>query len=62
MSAKCVEIPAEILEYMQIVREGEYPVCKEQLQLMDMLEKIFMTETLVFDYDLIEKYTWRECM
>ena len=56
MSAKRVEVPAEILEYMQIVREGEYPVCKEQLQLMDMLENIFMTETLVFDYDLIEKY------
>ena len=51
-----VEIPAEILEYMQMVREGENPVCKEQHQLMDMLENIFMTEKLVFDYERIEKY------
>ena len=51
-----IEIPAEILEYMQMVREGEYPFCKEQIQLVDMLENIFMTETLVFDYELIEKY------
>ena len=51
-----IEIPAEILEYMQMVREGEYPFCKEQVQLIDMLENIFMTETLVFDYERIEKY------
>ena len=56
MSTKSIEIPAEILEYMQMVREGENPFCKEQIQLVDMLEDIFMTETLVFDYDLIEKY------
>lgn len=53
---KNIEIPAEILEYMQMVREGEYPFCKEQIQLVDMLENIFMTEMLVFDYELIEKY------
>ena len=53
---KPVEIPAEVLEYMLMVREGEYPVCKEQIQLVDMLEDIFMTETLIFDYERIEKY------
>ena len=51
-----IEIPAEILEYMQMVREGEHPFCKEQIQLVGMLENIFMTEPLVFDYELIEKY------
>ena len=53
---KPVEIPAEILEYMQFIRNGEYPVNKERTQLVDMLEKIFQTETLVFDYARIEKY------
>ena len=38
-----IEIPAEVLEYMQMVRKGEYRYCKEQIQLIDMLEKIFMT-------------------
>ena len=51
-----IEIPAEVLEYMQMVRKGEYRYCKEQIQLIDMLEKIFMTENLVFDYERIEKY------
>ena len=51
-----IEIPAEVLEYMQMVRKGEYRYCKEQIQLINMLEKIFMTENLVFDYERIEKY------
>lgn len=53
---KQVEIPAEILEYMQFIRAGEYPVNKERVQLVDMLERIFESETLVFDYVRIEKY------
>lgn len=53
---KPVEIPAEVLEYMQRVRSGVYPVSKEQYQLIDMLEQIFTTETLIFDYERIEKY------
>lgn len=53
---KQIEIPAEILEYMQFLRECEYPVNKERSQLVDMLERIFETESLVFDYVRIEKY------
>ena len=53
---KCVEIPGEVLEYMEFVKSGQYPVCKEQTQLMAMLEKIFTEEDLVFDYERIEKY------
>lgn len=53
---KQVEIPAEILDYMSCVRESKLPVNKERIQLMDMLERIFQTEKLVFDYVRIEKY------
>ncbi len=53
---KPVEIPSGILDYMQIVRNGERLFCKEQIQLVDMLERIFATEKLVFDYERIEKY------
>ena len=48
---KSIEIPAEILEYMQMVREGEHPVCKEQIQLVDMLENRGESlEDVVCDY------------
>lgn len=53
---KSVEIPAEVLDYMQFIRECKYPVNKERIQLVDMLEQIFKTEKLVFDYVRIEKY------
>lgn len=53
---KPVEIPAEVLEYMLRVRSGKYRVCKEQIQLVDLLEQVFTTETLVFDYERIEEY------
>lgn len=53
---KPVEIPAEILEYMQFIRACEYPINKERVQLVDMLERIFSTEALTFDYVRIEKY------
>lgn len=54
--SKCVEIPGEILDYMQFVRSGKYPINKERLQLVDLLERVFTTEELVFDYKRIEKY------
>ena len=59
MSAKRkpVEIPAEVLDYMQFIRESEYPVNKERIQLVEnVLEPVFMNEELIFDYDLIDKY------
>lgn len=57
MKKKTIEIPAEILEYMQFVRECKYPINKERIQLIDnVLEPAFKNETLVFDYVRIEKY------
>lgn len=49
-------VPGEILEYMEIVRSGKHRVCKEQIQLVEMLERIFETETLVFDTERMNKY------
>lgn len=53
---KAVQIPAEILDYMEFIRSGKYPVNKERLQLMDMLERVFTTEEITFDYARIAKY------
>lgn len=45
-----------IQEYIDIVRKGEYPVCKEQLLLCDFVEKIFETESVYVDEEQLEKY------
>ena len=43
-------------EYIDIVRNGEYPVCKEQLLLCDFVEKVFETESVYVDEEQLEKY------
>ena len=45
-----------IQEYIDIVRSGEYPVCKEQLLLCDFVEKVFETESVYVDEEQLEKY------
>lgn len=45
-----------IQEYIDIVRNGEYPVCKEQLLLCDFVEKVFKTESVYVDEEQLEKY------
>lgn len=45
-----------IQEYIDIVRSGEYPVCKEQLLLCDFIEKVFETESVYVDEEQLEKY------
>ncbi|WP_293969707.1 terminase TerL endonuclease subunit [uncultured Ruminococcus sp.] len=45
-----------IQEYIDIVRKGEYPVCKEQLLLCDFVEKVFETESVYVDEEQLEKY------
>lgn len=50
------EIPSEILDYMRFIRSGEYPVNKERLQLVDLLEKIFAEEELLFNHIQLQKY------
>lgn len=46
----------EIADYIRIVRSGEYPVCREQLQLCDLIERIFATEDLRVDTDQLRTY------
>lgn len=45
-----------IQEYIDIVRKGEYQVCKEQLLLCDFVEKVFETESVYVDEEQLEKY------
>lgn len=45
-----------IQEYIDIVRKGKYPVCKEQLLLCDFIEKVFETESVYVDEEQLEKY------
>ena len=45
-----------IQEYIDLVRSGEYPVCKEQLLLCDFVEKVFETESVYVDEEQLEKY------
>lgn len=46
----------EIDEYIEIVLKKEYPICKEQLQLIRYLDRIFRTEDLRIDREQLEKY------
>lgn len=50
------EIPSEILEYMQFIRSGEHPMNKERLQLVELLERIFAEEELLFNHIQLHKY------
>lgn len=45
-----------IQDYIDIVRNGEYSVCKEQLLLCDFVEKVFETESVYVDEEQLEKY------
>lgn len=43
-------------EYIDLVEQGKYKACKEQLQLIEYVKTVFVTEELVIDDDKIEKY------
>lgn len=45
-----------ISDYIDIVRSGEHPVCKEQILLADYVEKCFKEEELFVDTEQLEKY------
>lgn len=49
-------IPAEVQQYIDIVESGELNTCNEQKQLCRLVKKVFETETLIVDYQQIEKY------
>ena len=43
-------------EYIDLIEQGKYKSCKEQLQLIEYVKNVFVTEELVIDDDRIEKY------
>ncbi|MGN0618549.1 MAG: terminase TerL endonuclease subunit [Ruminiclostridium sp.] len=51
-----VVIPEAVREYIDIVKAEEYPVCKEQKLLIEMIERILREEELYFDLPQLEKY------
>ena len=51
-----VEIPEAVREYIDLVKAEEYPVCKEQKLLIEMIERILTEEELYFDLPQLEKY------
>ena len=53
MSSKLIP---EIQNYIDLVRSGTIEVCKEQLQLMDYVEKHFRDENLFVDETQLRKY------
>lgn len=46
----------EVENYIKIVRSGEVAVCREQIMMCDLLEKILEKEDVYFDTDQLEKY------
>ncbi|MGN0586849.1 MAG: terminase TerL endonuclease subunit, partial [Oscillospiraceae bacterium] len=45
-----------IQEYIDLVRSGKYPVCKEQLQLMELVENALAEPGVYVDEEQLEKY------
>ncbi len=46
----------EIDDYIRLVREGEYPVCKWQLLLCDFVERVFASEDIRIDTEQLAEY------
>ena len=46
----------EIADYISLVRGGEYPVCREQLLLCDLVERVFTNEDLRVDTEQLHAY------
>ena len=46
----------EIADYIRLVRSGEYPVCREQLLLCDLVERIFAREDLTVNEAQLAEY------
>jgi len=47
---------SNIKDYIDFVRSGEIPVCKEQVLLCNYIEKVFATEKLFVNGEQLEKY------
>ncbi len=46
----------EVQDYIDLVRNGPYPSCREQLALCDLVERVWQNEDLYFDRDQFDKY------
>ncbi len=49
-------VPSEVKEYIDLVRSGKVNACLEQKQLINYICDVFATETLIVDYEKIERY------
>ena len=47
---------SEIDDYIEMVRDGEYPACKEQPLGCDLVERVFETEDVRINRGQLEKY------
>ena len=45
-----------ILEYIELVRSGKYPVCTEQVQLIELVERVLDEDGVYIDGEQLEKY------
>ena len=45
-----------IQDYIDLVRSGKWPVCEEQLLLVDLVEKEFASGEIYVDEAQLEKY------
>ena len=52
----CKKIIPEIQNYIDLVRSGKIEVCKEQIQLVDFVEKSFREEDIYVDEEELHKY------
>lgn len=52
----CKKIIPEIQNYIDLVRSGKIEVCKEQIQLVDFVEKCFREEDIYVDEEELHKY------
>ena len=43
-------------DYIKQVKSGQYRVCKEQIQLVNFIEKVFENEQVYVDNEQVEKY------
>lgn len=49
-------IPAEILKYLEVVEQGEHPVCPEQTALAKLIRTSFETDDVYVDEEQLAKY------
>lgn len=49
-------MPPEVLEYIELIESGQYRACKYQIALVAYVRKVFETEDIFVDTELLAKY------